>query len=489
MKKREHLFFPAFSVAFARTFTAVLCLLTLTAVILLTGCTEPADSTQASSGTLSSSVSTQEEPDVTLPVGNPSSLFAQSDKSSTLPVINIFTDSGEEIVSKDEYIRAGISVSGTAYDDLYAFDEKGADVRCRGNYTYTGMEKKSYRIKFDEKINLFGQGRGEAKSWVLLANHCDQTFLRNHAAFAIAHLLDNIPYCSSSSYVKLYINGEYRGIYEVAEQHQVHEARVDIDEDPSVIDTDYLIERDSYAGDEGTYGVDYFIVNRVPYLVKSDYMTEEKCAFLSDFIEKAHEAIRLGVKEEIEEYIDLPSFIDTFILQATMKNTDVGYSSFFMVKKAGGQLYFTCPWDFDLALGNDGRLDAGRPDGLYVGKKSNMDQEHEWFYLMMNHRWFCDMLRQRWNEVKEDIFGVKDELRRIYDCFADEMETNFEVWDIFGKRINQEPIQIIRLSSYKEHFDYLVSWFEKRCDYLDSIFDSDKIYEQGGEEDSGGWWW
>ena len=124
-----------------------------------------------------------------------------------------------------------------------------------------------------------------------------------------------------------------------------------------------------------------------------------------------------------------------------------------------------------------------------MGKKSNMDQEHEWFYLMMNHRWFCDMLRQRWNEVKEDIFGVKDELQRIYDCFADEMETNFEVWDIFGKRINQEPIQIIRLSSYKEHFDYLVSWFEKRCDYLDSIFDSDKIYEQGGEEDSGGWWW
>ena len=116
MKKREHLFFPAFSVAFARTFTAVLCLLTLTAVILLTGCTEPADSTQASSGTLSSSVSTQEEPDVTLPVGNPSSLFAQSDKSSTLPVINIFTDSGEEIVSRDEYIRASISVSGTAYD-------------------------------------------------------------------------------------------------------------------------------------------------------------------------------------------------------------------------------------------------------------------------------------------------------------------------------------------------------------------------------------
>lgn len=469
-------------------------LLALISALLLSGCGDAQTAGEAGTGSSSSAQSdagpdlTTDTPVTTLPVGNPSSLFAESDESSTLPIINIFTDSGEEIVSRDEYIRAKVSVSGTTHDELYAFEDKGADVRCRGNYTYTETEKKSYRIKFDSKINLFGQGKGAAKSWVLLANHCDQTFLRNHAAFAIGHLLDNISYCSSSSYVKLYINGEYRGIYQVAEQHQVHEARVDINENPNIVDTDYLIERDSYAEDDGTYGLDYFTVNNVDYLVKSDYMTEEKCMFLADFISRAHEAIRSGSREEIEEYIDLPSFIDTFILQATMKNTDVGYSSFFMVKKAGGKLYFTCPWDFDLALGNDGRLDLGLVQGLYVGRKTSMSQQHEWFYLMMNNDWFCNMLRERWNEVKQDILSVKDELMRIYNCFADELETDFEVWDILGTRINQEPRQIISLKSYKEHVDYLVNWFEQRWQYLDSLFNSDEIYEQGGEEDRGGWW-
>ena len=196
-----------------------------------------------------------------------------------------------------------------------------------------------------------------------------------------------------------------------------------------------------------------------------------------------------GAFVSVKRYIDIDSFVDTMILQAFMKNTDVGYSSFYMVKKAGDKIYFTCPWDFDLALGNDYRLDDGKVEGLYVGAQSGMSQEHEWFYLLMNEKWFCDLVLERWNEVKKELYDAAlSELDRILACFGDDMASNFDVWKIFGKRINQEPREVCRLRSYEAHVEYLRDWFTKRYTYLDKLFNSDELYEQGGYYNGGDWW-
>ena len=423
-------------------------------------------------------------------VGNPSAIGYPSSEGDTLPTLSIKTENGEEIKSKDVYINATISASGTLDDEVYGFTDLTTEVRCRGNYTFTATEKKSYRLKFTEKINLFGQGYGPAKSWVLLANHCDQTFLRNHLAFTMGRQLSNISYCTSSSFVKLYVNDEYLGIYQVAEQHQVNKYRVNINEDPNAVDTDYLIERDSYASDDCTFGLDYFKIDRTEYRVHSDYMTEEKCSFIEDYFSKAQDAVENGTRVSVKRYIDLDSFADTMILQALMKNTDVGYSSFYMVKKAGDKIYFTCPWDFDLALGNDERLDNGKVDGLYVGVKSDMSQEHEWFYLLMNEEWFCNLVRARWNEVKEKLYNAAlYEIDRMLLCFEDDMASNFTVWTkVFGRQINKEPRAIRALRSYDAHVKYLRDWFTQRYTYLDDLFNSDELYNQGGYYNGGDWW-
>ena len=74
-----------------------------------------------------------------------------------------------------------------------------------------------------------------------------------------------------------------------------------------------------------------------------------------------------GDEQTIEGLVDIDSLVDTYILEEYSKNIDVGWSSFFMYKKAGGKLYFGPPWDFDLAFGNDYRLDDGAWEGIYVG--------------------------------------------------------------------------------------------------------------------------
>ncbi len=482
----------------------LICALLLT--LLLVACGESAVTTENTQETTPASTETEAPATegktpvtTTLPlvteapkpaVGNPSAIGYPSSEGDTLPTLSIKTENGKEITSRDVYINATISASGTLDDEVYGFTDLTTEVRCRGNYTFTATEKKSYRLKFTEKINLFGQGYGPAKSWVLLANHCDQSFLRNHLAFTMGRQLSNISYCTSSSFVKLYVNDTYLGIYQLAEQHQVNKYRVNINEDPNAVDTDYLIERDSYASDDCTFGLDYFKIDRTKYRVHSDYMTEEKCSFIEDYFNKAQDAVENGSRVSVKRYIDIDSFVDTMILQALMKNTDVGYSSFYMVKKAGDKIYFTCPWDFDLALGNDERLDNGKVEGLYVGVRSDMNQEHEWFYLLMNEEWFCNLVRERWNEVKERLYNAAlFEMDRMLLCFEDDMSSNFTVWTkVFGRQINKEPRAIRALRSYKAHVEYLRDWYTQRYTYLDELFNSDELYNQGGYYNGGDWW-
>jgi len=424
-------------------------------------------------------------------VGNPSAIGYQSDKTHTLPNIYINTDGEKDITSRDEYIGASVSITNSLNDEIFGMTDERAEVRCRGNHSYTSTEKKSYRLKFEKKVNLFAQGKGAAKSWVLLANHCDKTLLRNHLAFTVGNLLTHIEYTTSSSFVHLYVNGKYSGVYQLAEQHNINENRININEDPNLIDTDYLIERDSYADNEGIEDIDYFVVGNHNYNIKTDYpdskLVEEKCEFLKDYFEKAYEALKDGSKTKVAKYFDLNSLVDTYILQELVKNIDVGWSSFFMVKKAGGKIHFTCPWDFDLALGNDVRLDNGDAEGVYVGKKTYHMQEHEWFYLLMNETWFCQMVRARWNAVKKSLFdAMQSELDRFLTCFDGEMSKNFSLWKVFTVRINQEPSALMRYRSFKANAEHLQGWIKERYYYLDKMINSSELFNQGGEVDE--WW-
>lgn len=453
------------------------------------------DGTAAQDGSNTSADGPGGEQKVKKNIGNPSAIGAESDESSVLPNIYIVTESGKSIRRK-EYEGASVSVSGATVEDQN-FSDSHAQVKCRGNFTFTGTEKKSYRIKFDEKVNLFGQGSGESKSWVLMAEHCDQSFLRNHLAFTMAGLLDNIAYVSSSSFVHLYINGADQGIYHVTEQHQTGKYRVNINEDPESVDTDYFIEWDAYA--EGEAGINYFYVGGNKFLIDSDYADYEKCSFLSGFFNEAYEALQSGNRSEIEKYLDLPSFVDMYILQETVKNIDVGWSSFFFVKHAGGVISCTCPWDFDLSMGNDARLDNGSLEGMYVGNSEYafgwgaLDQGNEWLCYLMRQKWFVDLVVERWKEVSADMKSAAvNEIDRIYNCFGDEIASNFDIWQIFGEKINQEPYQIMELDSYKAHVDYLREWVIGRFEWINTHFSRSSTKYQTTEYkewDWGGGWW
>lgn len=386
-----------------------------------------------------------------------------------LPALIIDTKNEREINSKDVYTQCKVSVKGT---DGGSFDmtDVSAGIRGRGNATW-GMEKKSYRLQLDEKQNLLGQDSGQAKTWVLMANHCDQSMLRHWMAFRLGTLFPYIEVSSSASFVSLYLNGEYNGVYLLCEQPEVQKNRVDIELRDDTT-TGYFIELDQYY--EGENNVDYINVGGHPYSIKCDETkSPEQVTYLKNYLKAIEAALKTGEREEIEELIDIDNCVDMYILQEFMKNIDVGWSSLYMyIKEDGGKLYFGPPWDFDLACGNDYRLDNGSYQKIYVGNGTyGFSQSHAWFIALMQLDWFRELVTARWEDNLPLIEQTINEANEIGTTYNDFFERNYTRWDIYGQRKNQEPEAVLALDSYSEHLGYLVSWCKNRMSWLDAFFD------------------
>ena len=152
---------------------------------------------------------------------------AQQYKQLTdVPTVYIETENNQSIISKEDYINCTvIYVDGgevTAYPNT--------QIRGRGNSSWWNSPKKAYRIKFEKKQRLLGDAFANAKSWTLLANHGDKTLIRNALTYDLGKFI-GMPFCPAARFVDLYLNGQYRGSYQISDHVQVGKNRVDIDAD------------------------------------------------------------------------------------------------------------------------------------------------------------------------------------------------------------------------------------------------------------------
>ncbi len=387
-----------------------------------------------------------------------------------MPVIALDTETGREVQSKKQYINAGFRICGT--DEQYEISETIL-LRGRGNNSW-GYEKKSYKMKFPEKVNLFGLGTGKDKVWVLLANVCDQSLQRNHVALELARAFDGVAFSPASMSVEVYLNGEYRGVYLLAEEIRDSKARVNIDTDEyeTEVDIGYLVELSSYS--DG----DTFTVGGKQYMVHSDLsenrsQKNKQLKYISEYLDKCMSALKEGDRQKIEELMDLDSLIDTYLTEEVVKNLDVGWDSYYLYKEKGGKLYFGPIWDFDLSLGN---ANEGEEyiEGMFAATRSGSGGGNAWYYRAMEHGWFRELVAARWDEVKKDLIDViPSNVREEGASKLRSYERNFVRWPIFGTTQNRETEFIRRLKTYTEHYEYLASWAEQRIAWLDEIYHKD----------------
>ena len=314
-----------------------------------------------------------------------------TDKVPELPTVYVNLPAERlDSVWKDKDYRASALITIVDGDNDTLYDGPLTHFKTRGNSSFYDS-KKPYSIKFPTKQKFFNLLRD--KSFVLLANAKDVTNVKN--AFGLDLANDIGLAASDYTYVRLFVNSKYEGLYQMTNHVE------------DCIEIEDLEKRNKFVNTQPLQDYQWFglgrdklrilkkgmLLEQEPidisggYLLDNVGIDEKYQSDLSGFVSEAGDPIRIRSPkyasrgeadyiaaryDEMEEavkspdgfnhktgkhysdYIDLESFCKYYLLNEFLLNIDGGYSSFLMYKNADDvapKFYAGPAWDFDLSCG------------------------------------------------------------------------------------------------------------------------------------------
>ncbi len=277
--------------------------------------------------------------------------------SSNVASIFIDTETGDmrrvhENKNKTENIRISVHDSKGTLE----YSSESDIIKGRGNASWEA-EKKPYLLTLSGFPDLFGMG--SAEKWILLANAYDTSNLRNMLIYDLAEKvgLEGSPQCS---YVDLYLNGEYAGLYLLTEKIEIQENRLNIVNSDANEPTNFLCRCEVNSR--------FDILNN-PILTNFGRVIEISSPETCSDVEKARIAADVQLMEDAIlsedasnsslEILDLDSWVRKYLLEEIAGNFDADRcSSYFYCKYENGlpKFYAGPAWDYDAALGRESTL-------------------------------------------------------------------------------------------------------------------------------------
>lgn len=349
----------------------------------------------------------------------------------------IATDGSVPIKGKDksDYVNCTLTI---IHDSIsYNFSGTGK-IRGRGNTTWQWFPKKPYRIKLDKKASLMGMG--EDKDWVLLANFRDPTDLMNAFAFEMGRI-SSLGYTNSNRFVEVFLNDEYIGLYQLTEQVEVDENRLNLDENGGI-----LISMDQDDGPNGSpNATDNFSseIYNIPSCIKhpEDLNSFKVLAIKNEFA-KLENLILNGDYKKLAEAADLQTFADFILIQELVGNVDFRRpASLYIHRDKGGKWKMGPLWDFD--SGYDFDWEEMRTSHDYFISDNNLIlgsnpaelkgiTEKTWFFThLFKMPQFVRLYKQRWHSLSDKILPVAWHVTRQYgELMMDALQKDTEWWKI-----------------------------------------------------------
>ena len=372
---------------------------------------------------------------------------AQQYKQLTdVPTVYIETENAQDITSKEDYLKCTF----TMVDGDHTTRFENTQIRGRGNSSWWNSDKKPYRVKFDKKQQLLGEDFANAKNWTLLANHGDKTMIRNALTYQLGRFI-GMKFCPAAKFIDLYLNGKYRGTYQISDQVQVHKKRVEVDEDNGwLLEVANENSREEPYITSTRYGIIYNIKNP-----DDDLLTADKRTAIGQWIEAFEQAVASSDYQDPEKgyraYIDETDFINWYVGAEITGNIDALYS-IYMYKEADEQkMHFGPLWDLDLGYDNSSEKSLLRNMEAYLGLWNRPFEkilQHLW-----QDPWFAKACTDRMNQLVEA--GLEQHLLSAIDSLRgaiwQSQTQNFKVWPI------NRQVYSFEKHSYHNDYDSYIS--------------------------------
>ena len=431
-----------------------------------------------------------------------------------LPNVRITTSTGKDPDRKEKVNYTTMTATVDNCPSAYALSNESGGIRIRGNSTkQASVNKLAWRLKFDEKINMLGlHGGKKYKSWVVLADNFDYSYFRNMTAFNFGNSLFNYSgnYCSNYQHVNFYMNGDYRGIYLLAEQQQSNNGRFSIEESEGYTGTDvgYLVEIDGlvlqgksdgdYTFKTSSSSLNGTSISQKGYVVKTDIFGDEQGPFIEKYVKNLQKVWISACKgeglkvlnsvgdivdspyetqyETLNSIFDLDSFFRMYVLQEFMKNYDCGWGSFYLFIDFSNNAKhprFTSggPWDFDLGLGNKKRDGKYQPTGDFITNVNNsMTEFNPWLYLLSQTNFFNELFERYYSVfANSDIYeqAIHD-INYETSAFATDFTNEYAKWG--GDSGRNSMGTHTEYTSHQAAVNDLTVWLGQRKTYLDGKY-------------------
>jgi len=370
-----------------------------------------------------------------------------------VPRIDIVTADGQPITSKDYFKDATITIDGRGI--FPSMEETPMQIKGRGNSSW-GWAKKPYRLKFEEKVKPLGMTKG--KSWVLLANGQRGSLMSNAIGMKAANLMG----ASAANHivpVDLYLNGEYRGNYNLTEKVGLANNSVDLEDETAAA----LLELDSYY-DEPDGQKFRSMPYSLPINIKEPEFDEGTTSLTLEQIRSDFNGFMstLYQGQDISQHADIEQLVRFMMVNELTLNYEFYHpKSTFCYRESfesdTSKYVFGPVWDLDWCFGYERYKDYFNNEAtsnywidMPAFEVRDFIRDLRWKYEPMN-----DVYKELWEQfLNEDLTELMEYAQDYYDFAHNSFDLNRNMW---GDN-----------TDYRQQAKTAASWLETRAN---------KIYE------------
>jgi len=389
---------------------------------------------------------------------------------SDLPRVNIYY---EKTPDHEDYVDCNFELTSEKMEENTPIIN--SKIKLSGNPA-SWKDKVSYRLQLSQRISLLSMRKDD--DWVLMGLFLDYTRMRTKMCFDLYRSLqpsNPSAILPDSEYVCLYINGEFQGLYLLAEK--VDRRLFNLDDAQNNMDSSLIFQVKGFT-DLRKYEQDRWVQDW-PNEDEDIYIMDEILTELIEFVNNTKDDVFFSPETGVYTKFEKLNLIDFYIYNFFILHTDFWYKNYILIRNTNPDKFCFIPLDFDGSLGQIGwhLEDSNANYELFIA------YAHRLFDRLINNDNFIADCKNRWGQLRENLWTDKFILDMLSDIHNDIKEIlDFEMNKWKPETVEKEPDSgwpdfVIYSTKEFDLDEYLKSLFEfipERLDFCDIYFSYDQ---------------
>jgi len=361
-----------------------------------------------------------------------------------------------EKIEREEYVNCTFEL--TSENPSHNIRPMNSKIKLQG-MTNAELPKKGYRLELSTRISLLDMRKDD--DWILFAMFLDYPRMRIKLSFDLWRSLESSKLTAKlpkSEYISLYINGEFKGLYLLAEKND--RRLFNLDNAQNNLNSSLILQAKSYE----VLKQYRFNVWQQDWPNENDGIKDKILTELTRFIINTTDEEFFNSKKGIYSKFDKLNLVDFFLFNYFQAHTDFWSNNFYIVRNTYPSKFFLVPWDFDGCFGQKG-IEKFSPTEDYLALIKDVNGLYE---RLLDNEEFKLECKNRWSYLRENLWTeeyILNKLSDIYEGIEDILEIEVFKWKTHIEREDDGEEFII-----DDYIYDLFHWIPERLDFCDELF-------------------